>query len=420
MKWKYTLLELKKYKRILLFVALQTIIVYIVVISSVSVISSRYKKYNAIKDLVAGNGQIMNVIHVNETNNTDCIMAREALEKCLQDTEVSGCYDWMFEDENGDTIAKMTGYDDAIWKAYSPKLDSGRWFSDEDKSSETLEVVIAQKDGKNGRYQAGDIIAADMGFSGECSIDPDKGNITLKVIGIIANGSSILEKTTGEEETSDYRKLFVDYYDYYANGISIYGIQSDLYRFKMQYARSWFTKMGGYCFIKWNTEDTEVISSNQEYLSSHGLYSSETDFDTMRKYSRQYIYEQLKYIIPVLIPLLILTILSTACNMAIIAQKSLRDFAVYYINGFSWKMCRRLCFRSNLVLQMGSLLITLIGLIVSVTLQVTEKSVISIGIPQVGICMILGLMFSMIGILVTYMELKDVTINAVLREADQN
>lgn len=419
MRWKYALFELNNYRKIVTFIALQTLIVFIVVIAIVSIITSRAERYNSVRDLMKGKGQVFSVVSLTDTSNKDLIQTKKMIENCMDSAEVNGCYDWGFSIENDEQNVVMTGYDDKLWQCYSPRLDSGRWFTNQDKeSTDILEVVIAQKRGKGGRYKVGDMISAESTFAEDCSFDGKGKEMKLKVIGIVANGASLLGDSSTSDSKRDYRDLFWDYYDYYSEGIYIFGIQSDLYQFKMQHARRWFTKMGGLSFFSWKTNDSDSIRDNQVFLLEHGVFLSETDFESLREHSEKYVFEQLKYLLPIIIPLCVLTILSTACNMAIITKKSLKNYAVYYINGLSWKKCRGICFRSNLILEVGALGLALTALFVVSCFHLVDASVISLDFPQIGICIILSFLFSTIGIGVSYLEIKNVTVNDILREAD--
>ncbi|RHV04189.1 hypothetical protein DXB96_08275 [Clostridium sp. OM07-10AC] len=104
---------------------------------------------------------------------------------------MQGCYNWGVGIDGDVQDCSLTAYDEALWKCHRPAIAAGRWFSDRDKQTEELEVVIAQKGGKDGRYQVGDTLSAEKELRDWVN-EGDDTKISFKVIGIIENGASIL------------------------------------------------------------------------------------------------------------------------------------------------------------------------------------------------------------------------------------
>lgn len=421
MKWRYAWRELWHHPLMMLLIFVQNVVVFAVTVSMISTIVSRYNTYREISDLVSGNGAVYTLESYQDYYKNkegewhySCAYTREEVESGLTDAKVQGCYNWGVGIDGDVQDCSLTAYDEALWKCHRPAIAAGRWFSDRDKQTEELEVVIAQKGGKDGRYQVGDTLSAEKELRDWVN-EGDDTKISFKVIGIIENGASILgSKLEGKKSKEDYRTLFWDYYDYYNDGLYLFGIQSDLLRCKHQHAGAWTEKMLGECFFSWETEDPKVISSNQEKVMKNATATDTKDYELIRRESKKYIWEQVRMILPILITLCIMTVLSTVCNMAIMVQKSLRNYAVYYINGLSWKKCRSIHIFSMILLEGGSFLLVTAGLFLLKLGGALKYTVISPGLWQMAGCLLLCLLFTLFGIGVVRRETHGVSAKQIL------
>lgn len=419
MKWKYAWKEAAMHPVMMLLIFVQTVVVFIVLISMISVITSRYDKYNSIEGLLEGRGQVGELIFLNKSDKeqSDLIQSSSLAEKYLSKVEVSACYDWEFEINGNSQDVIMTGYDDEMWECYSPELEDGRWFQEKDLDVNVMEVVIAQKDGLNGKYQVGDRITAAPELVERSLAKVEQKPMELEVIGIIADGASVLGIKDSTVDTDDYRSLFWNYSDDYEEKIYIMGIQSDFYHYKMNYALSWFTKMGGLTFFSWQTDESDVISKNQSYLMENGMYGSVKDFEQVRQSSLEYVFEQIKTVLPILLTLILLTALSTVSNTAILLRQNIRNYAIYYINGLTWKECVFVHLRNILLTELGILLITLAGVEFCDFMGWFNHTVISIGGWQLLGCAGVVFLYVLSSVLVTYQQIGKKTAKDVLREA---
>jgi hypothetical protein len=220
----------------------QSLIVFSMVISMVSVITSRYARFREVADLLKGEGQVANLMYLNyydesaDSGVRSCIQESNIAEKYLKKSQVSACYDWSFgvEGDNQDMVLKT--YDEKLWKCHQPEMSSGRWFQDSDIDTETMEIVIAQKGGNAGKYHVGDVLSASEELVESSDAKTDKKKMEFKVIGIIKEGASIL----GENgtDTEDYRSLFWNYSGTYETKMFVFGLHSDMYHYKMTYEPS--------------------------------------------------------------------------------------------------------------------------------------------------------------------------------------
>lgn len=421
MKWKYAGRELWKHPVMVLLIFVQTVVVFAVLISMVSVIVSRYTRYHEVEKLLAGNGQVGNLKNLQFKDNPNSVQTAKQAQENLPHGTAASCYKWVYEIEGDERPITMIGYDEAMWKCHCPSIADGRWFRDKDTESEELEVVIAQKGGTGGKYRVGDLLYMRPGMISEMMENGGEDHegdaqIALKVVGIIKEGAAILGTESASPQTADYRSFFWNYNASFEENMYIFGIQDDLYRYKMSKAPGWFTIMDGLAFLSWNTDDSELISKNEEYMMTHGMYTAAYNFDKIRDNSRSYIFEQVKTLLPILVTLIIMTILSTACNMAIMLRQGMRHYAVYYINGLSWRECFGLHIRAVCFLEAGILLLTLLGIGICQLAGVLKSTVIFIGPWQILCCVCMCLLFGLISLLVAAGQIRGKTAKDVLRE----
>ena len=421
MKWKYAGRELWKHPVMVLLIFIQTVVVFAVLISMVSVIVSRYTRYHEVEKLLLGNGQVGNLKNLQYKDNSDSIQTAKQAEENLPHGTAASCYKWVYEIEGDEQTITMIGYDELLWKCHRPGLADGRWFRDSDTESEELEVVIAQKGGAQGKYRVGDLLYMRSDMISEMLEDGKEDHegdtqIALKVVGIIKEGAVILGTESASPQTTDYRSFFWNYNAFFEENMYIFGIQDDLYRYKMSKANGWYTMMDGLSFLSWNTDDSELISENEEYMMTHSLYTSAYNFDKIRDNSRSYIFEQVKTLLPILVTLVIMTILSTACNMAIMLRQGMRHYVVYYINGLSWRECFGLHIRAVCFLEAGIFLLTFLGIAICQLAGVLNSTIISIGPWHILCCAGMCLLFVLMSLLVAAGQIRGKAAKDILHE----
>jgi hypothetical protein len=421
MKWKYVWKEIWMNPVMLILIFIQSLIVFAMLISMISVITSRYARFREVKDLLDGEGEVANLVYLNYYDSSEnsklstCVQDSKVAEQYMKNCQVSACYDWTFGLEGDEQDMVLTTYDEKLWKCHQPEMASGRWFEDSDSDTETMEIVIAQKGGNSGKYHVGDMIQASEELVDSSAAKTDKKKMEFKVIGIIKEGASIL----GENgtDTEDYRSLFWNYSGTYENKMYVFGLHSDMYHYKMTYALKWFTKMGGLTFFSWNDGDNNTISDNQEYLMENGMYISVKEFTDIRNNSVQYIFEQIKLLLPILLSLILLTIVSVVSNTAILLRQNRMIYAIYYMNGLTWKECTGIHVKNIFFTQGIILLITWIGVLLCKLSGRLEDTVISLGIWQAVGCMLVVCIYVLCGMTVAFRHMKHRTAKDILREA---
>ncbi len=414
MRWKYIKKEIFCNPIMTTLIAFQTMVIFVVLISMISVIVSRYDKYSELSEFIEQPGLRMNFVYLMDRNNGNLNFDdNKQVEECLSNVEVNGCY------TVGNLVEDSIGiaYDTKLWECHTPAMEKGRWFEKSDEKSEVIEVVIAQKAGVNGKYEVGDYIQPEKEYL-EAYEGVKDHPMKLQVIGIIKEGASIL----GAHETTavhkDYRSCFWNYSSNYEEKIYFFYTHEDVYQYNHKNNCGWLQTNGGLTFINWKEQiSSSEITDNEVYLMENGVSLERTDLEGVQRYSVQYIYEQVKTLLPILTGLILLTLISAISNTAIILRQNARTYAIYYIHGLSWKQCMGIHIGGIAFVEGMVLLITLIGIMIAKFSGVFNSTVISIGVYQLLGCILLVGIFILFGKNVCYQQLGKKTAKDVLREA---
>ena len=109
MKWKYAVRELWKHPVMVLLIFIQTVVVFAVLISLVSVIVSRYTRYHEVEKLLAGNGQVGNLVNLEHKDNPNSIQTAKQAQENLPHGTAASCYKWAYEIEGDEQPITMIG-----------------------------------------------------------------------------------------------------------------------------------------------------------------------------------------------------------------------------------------------------------------------------------------------------------------------
>ena len=154
MKLKYAMFEQKKNKLMTVLIFFQIVIVFIMLVSIISAITSRYEKYKPLECFFQGDGLNMHINDLLGRNGQRYLPFTESsdVEKSLKKAHMVSSYDvqMTFDIDNKKeelgTWSPVIGYDDELIAAYTPEIESGRWLRTEDADTDMIEIVLVQKD----------------------------------------------------------------------------------------------------------------------------------------------------------------------------------------------------------------------------------------------------------------------------------
>ena len=149
MKLKYAMFEQKKNKLMTVLIFFQIVIVFIMLVSIISAITSRYEKYKPLECFFQGDGLNMHINDLLGRNGQRYLPFTESsdVEKSLKKAHMVSSYDvqMTFDIDNKKeelgTWSPVIGYDDELIAAYTPEIESGRWLRTEDADTDMIEIV---------------------------------------------------------------------------------------------------------------------------------------------------------------------------------------------------------------------------------------------------------------------------------------
>ncbi len=216
---------------------------------------------------------------------------------------------------------EIIGYDETM-ADYNPDMKEGVWYTDY-VGDEPLVAVITENTYGLGLGEYIDIFSYDE--NGE-----PQGPVTAYVCGILRNGEEYIYGNMFMSHGS-----MLDYYTVYdaeKNAIDldnpiIFMSLEDMERNRIGIIDCGF-------FIQYEDDITkEEVTSNEDILTDTGVINT---FEQLREGSLDEIMKKLMVIIPIAFGALFFVTISIACNSAIDTNKTLKDYAIYYICGMKW------------------------------------------------------------------------------------
>ena len=391
---KTALRNLRKNPVMNIICLVQLIAVFMITAVMVSAMSIRYRTYEPVRDILESNGlycvysEICGAVKPGgaTVDIRDSIFSADELREYMQadsviTIQIASAIPNGFNGERTDETlykpARPLFYDDEILRRYKPELKKGRWISGD---SDELEVVIPE-----GTY------GADIGDTIDFLIVQvaDPVQVSMRVVGILEDGTEILGRERPRNETGDiYRLMYEPYY------INIEGDRNPVMLASSSALERLYpgtqAQMETAFFIYNNDPDSEQWLRNAAQLSPSMVIS----LSDMNANSLAYLREQLLQLLPIVVVLMILVIVSAVSVSAISARQRLNDYAKFYILGLRWKQCAMVNFLQALTTGAAALVITALVLLAA-GLTPFSQSIMIIWNPW--------LMLSLVGILALYL-----------------
>ncbi|MGN1118758.1 MAG: hypothetical protein ACI4Q4_00270 [Oscillospiraceae bacterium] len=375
--------------------------VFLITAVMVSAMSVRYRTYEPVRDILESNG-VYCVYSLAcgavkpggvTVDIRDSIFSVEELREYLQADSVitiqtaaviPSAINGEETDINLYKPARPLFYDDELLSRYKPELKSGRWISED---SDELEIVIPE-----GMY------GVDIGDTIDFWIvQVEKpAQMTVRVVGILKDGTEILGRERNREEYGDnYRLMYEPYYLEIEEGKNPVILASSSALNRLYPNVEAMMDSAFFLYGDMTEEETARVLRNAAQLSPFITIQ----LSEMNANSKAYLREQLLQLLPIVVVLLILVIVSAVSVSAISARKRLTDYAKFYILGLRWKQCAVVNFFQSLVISAAALVISVVLLAaakltpLSDTIMIIINSWLALALPGI---LALYLAFSMI------------------------
>ena len=390
--WKMSKMEVANNPILCLFIMMQSVVVLVAILFGVSIYTSRYDKYEAIHDIMGDSGYILNAQHLMQAgeNEGNLICGEtEEVQALFPGADVTCTYSvWtvydykdIWEQYEPDTIA----YDNDVAFCYTPTMAEGRWLSSSDNNTVEIEAVITNNEFGIGLGDEFYITTNSLG-------EPLEEKLTVKVIGIVEDNSYILgtpDKYMDRYE--DVRDCFFTYSPEFNTRPFVFFLQDDLRSTEEEVlgAPCITTMVMGNQFISFSGDLTkEEVSDLESVIFSNKcelIYYME--MGDVTKESMDYIWAQIKEILPIFIGLLVFVIMSVTCTSAMITRTQLKNYAIYYVLGLKWKDCIKIQVLQQVLLQCVTFVITLAGFGILIKRGVLDDTLFEMGVEQFLACL---------------------------------
>lgn len=389
--WKMSKMEVSNSAILCMFIMIQSVVVMVALMFGVSIFTSRYEKYKAVHEMVGDKGYILNAEHLMRAgHNPDNMICGETkdVEELFPGTKAICTYNvWAgydYKDVWDYYEPKTIAYDAKAAYLYEPDLDGGRWFKDSDMDTVEIEAVITNN---SFGIKVDDVLVISDSFYGEPLTTP----LTVKIVGIVSDNTYILGAPADyEEKYDDVRDCFFTYSLEFEETPVIMILQNDLRSAESNLLGDACipTAVSGMQFISFdeNITDEQIKEINDCIMSPKCYLNHNIDKQTFDYNSKQYIWNQLNELIPIILGLLVLVIMSVVCSSAMMTRAQLRNYAIYYLSGLRWKDCIRIQVYQQILIQSTTFVITMLGYVIMYFSGMLDNTLLELGVEQILAC----------------------------------
>lgn len=334
---KYVIMQLKKYKLATILLVLQITLMFIVSIAITSSILSRYQEYAPFREAFNTIGNYYSFMFgKNPETNLGSLSTEQLSSQLKGNPEVWGTYAANFalkrfkplDDPDASdyrrnwTISntECVAYDDEWIEAYSPKLEEGNWLSTSPDVEQGLPVVISHNPYG---YKVGSRFPVMLSGRYECE---------AVVIGVLEEGAKYLSLTYPQGNDMSAHNLYQSFF-YQIEEKMLVLISEQAYE---KLARPGMPN-GQFLILYPNGISDEDRAWNDDYMKRVAkMMQRASTTERLRYNSLEYIYSEVKKLIPIIVAIFVMVITSVVSMTAIMTKRQLYTYAIYNICGLSW------------------------------------------------------------------------------------
>lgn len=402
-------LGLKNFKHDLLMnilTILQMTVVFVILISMISTIVSRFRYYDPIKNFLNSKGYFYNIQYGINPDTGMTLRTTDEIHDLIEgEDEIAAQYDvWLEyrynddEDNNADEAVEdhFISYDDKYAEIFTPELESGHWFDLKKPVGDTIQVVVSKN---NYGLRAGDVISLYC-FDTE---------IKAEIIGILKDDTKIIDTSFRSKEKIDYRNFYRDYKFEREGSTAFLMLQRDLID------KSVIMQLNGNVFVTYqdNTSDEIIEKGDQTMKRMRAAYSQSAAI--MKANSFEYIFSQIYNLMPIFVCVFILTLVGAISTSALSAKRQLKNYAVYYICGLKWRQCALINFFSSLTCAFISFVLSISAAFIAKATGILGETVIELGLWQLLGCAIIILLYILLSMILPISIIGKNSPNQVLK-----
>lgn len=362
-----------------ILIVLQMTVVFILLISMISTIVSRFQYYIPIKKQLNSIGHFYYVNHAINPETQRTLRQKEELHGLVEDLEDAfGAYSVWLSYKNEE--ASFVSYDDEIIEMFEPEMESGVWFDLDKNQDDVIQVVVSENPYG---FKVGDRVSFDS-FGIE---------IKAEIIGVLKKNTKIIGYLFSDDGEINCKNAFINYnYEIEEKPLFILNQKSLI-------DKQVVMNLNGPTFMTYLPDiSDETLEANNNSICRVGVMGAFT-FDEMKKNSMKYIFAQVYSLLPIIICILILTLVASVSSGALSVKRQMRNYAIYYTCGLRWRDCSKINFYSALIGLCVSFFLSIIVIVFINNNDIIGGTVIGFGVWQLLGCIVLGIVYMFLSLL---------------------
>lgn len=326
---KLALYTWKKQRMIAFLVLFQLIIMFMLGLSCISMIHEKFPLYNSVQSLLKGDGIVIQSYGIEDELRAP-VHNKEILAQTLDSTNAFSSYNvWAAVYKGKESMDfEVRAYDEEIINAYKPKIETGRWLSDE-ANDKILYAVISQNPygiDVGDRILLYDVLA-------EKQVIP----VETEIIGLLENNAMVSGFSTTTSNQTDYRNLYQSTnYEYLSKPLLLLSAE------QLQKVN---TKMGNNYLVmqaqnlSWLcAESPKQLDECKTTLLQDGV-TILGEFDEIRETNNDIFFQELFQIFPIFLCAFIMCLITEVSIGAIIGRNMQRNYGIYRLCGLNKRGC---------------------------------------------------------------------------------
>lgn len=390
--WK----DFKRTKIINCIIIFLLVVVFLLAISTVSAIESKVRKYTVLSQALDEKGVYLQSEYLQRDIDGDVALLKDykELKEFLPKVDKVFAVEelWTSYIADSDKAVRVWCYSNEVIDACVPIMESGRWFNDSDTYAPILKAVVTHNDGS---FKTGDILTLETDIS--------DAKVQIEIIGVIEDNESLFYPND-IGRYGDYRDCYYTYNYEAEEGVVWFflsdeqilngekdGLFSELnYRLAIKKGdiKHGFQKQmkGGTLLTYSDDVSQEEIDRDMDKLSViSGIYRR-YQLQDLKSNSWDYILQELHMYFPIFVCIVIFIVIAAISANVITVKKQLKNYAIYYMCGLTWKKCSKISFCVACITSVVAFLMMVFCIVFLGMMGVETDIYLHLGVGQIIVC----------------------------------
>lgn len=385
---------------------IQMTVAFVILSCMISTVESRFDLYKPFSEELNSNGWYYYIDHANNPLTNKPLDTSEELAGLIEgENSILAMFTlWIDKYENHEIEA--ISYEKQLIQKYTPEIQNGQWFDLSRKDSDIVQVVVSQNDFG---FQIGDVITL---------YDFSKTPIKAEVIGILKDNTKIIGRQELSNMTLDCRSFYRNYsYEVEEKPVFIF-LQEELNYLDHIYesqGRRVGKQLNGSLVVTYSNDISGEKIENNNSIIEKMMAINVVPLTDIKENSLDYIFFELYKLLPIYICVFIFSVVGLISISALAAKQQMKTYAIYYICGLEWKKCAIINCWSSVICVSISLLVCDFFIGAMRLFGFWEDTVVNISPYQMLACLLIGVLYIVISIVIPLKLIGNSSANNVLK-----